>query len=416
MTPSSPRIAVLAVGDELLSGEVIDTNLRSIAEALRDRGLGVARHVTVADETYVIRSEVVRLAREHDVVVVTGGLGPTSDDLTSEAISQAAGVRLVFQPHIEQRLVEFFRSLGRSMPEENLKQAYLPEGSTEIPARGTAPGFMVEIEGALVAALPGVPREMESMLAGAVLPEIDARHPRRSTTGVRRLTTFGIGESDVALLLADRIHAGAVKYGFLARGGPIIVKLAAEAENGVAVREALLAEEREAVKRLGDLVYSTDDRSMEEVVGEMLRARGMTIATAESLTAGMVSARLAEVPGSSDYLLGGVAAYNNEAKKTLLGLPAELLAGGAVSTAVAEAMARGAMKLFGSDIAVATTGIAGPGTGGEEKPRGTVAIALVHGEGAVSLERRLPGDRAMVRNIATMAALNSVRMFLASRP
>ena len=416
MSRASPRIAVLAVGDELLSGEVVDTNLRSAADALGDRGFAVARHVTVADDTDAISSEVSELAREYDVIIVTGGLGPTSDDLTTEAIAKAAGTSLVFQPHIEQQLIAFFDSLGRSMPGDNLKQAYLPGGALEIPAQGTAPGFMIEIEGALVAALPGVPSEMEAMLAGAVLPEIDARYPRRTATGLKRLMTFGMGESDVALLLADRIHAGSVKYGFLARSGPIIVKLTAEAEDDRAVWQALLAEEREAEKKLGDLVYSTDDRSLEEVVGEMLRARGMTVSTAESLTAGMVSARLADVPGSSDYLLGGVVAYGAEEKRRLLEVPAELMAGGVVGTGVAEAMARGAMKLFGSDMALATTGIAGPGTGGETKRRGTVALAVVDRERAVSVERRLPGDRAMVRNIATMAALNAARLFLSAEP
>jgi nicotinamide-nucleotide amidase len=413
MKPESPAIAVLTVGDELLSGEVLDTNLQSISAFLRELGMVVHRHVTVRDVTDEIAGEVRELALGHDAVIVTGGLGPTSDDLTGGAVGLAAGKPLIFQPHLEANLRRFFDAMGRPMAEENLKQAYLPEGAVEVPAAGgTAPGFMIEISDALVAVLPGVPREMESMLASHVIPELKKRFTNSEVNVTRRIMTFGMGESDVARLVSDLIDKGPVKYGFLVMRGPIVVKLTASG----ATREetlALLDAEQELVSaRLGDLMYSVDDVPMEEVVGGMLRARGLSIATAESITAGMVSAALANIPGSSDYLRGGVVAYSLIEKEKLLKVPAALLADGAVNRPVAEAMASGARDLFETDLAVSTTGVSGPGTGGETKPVGTVAIALACGESVISLERRLPGPRAMVRNIATMAALNLVRLHL----
>jgi nicotinamide-nucleotide amidase len=413
MGGGAPRIAALAIGDELLSGEVLDTNLRSTAEAFSGSGMVVSMHATVPDDIEAIVDELRSLARKSDLVIVTGGLGPTSDDLTTEAVAAACGVDLEFQPHIEEMLEGFFSGMGREMPEENLKQAYLPRGSREIPAAGgTAPGFMIELEGALVAVLPGVPREMESMLRSHVLPEAARRFPVGHVTRTRRVMTFGMGESDIAKLVSDRIGAGAVRYGFLVREGPIVVKLTASGPDEDAVQKTLLSEIEMVEERLGKLIYAMDDRPMEQVVGDLLRRMSLTICTAESLTAGMVSARLANVAGASDYLLGGVTAYGIREKEEVLGVPSSLLADGAVSEAVALAMARGARDLYGADIAVATTGVAGPGAGGESKPVGTAAIALVHGEQELSLERRLPGPRNMVRNIATMATMNMIRLHL----
>lgn len=416
MSPDAPLIAVLTIGDELLSGEVQDSNLQSIATALRPLGLSVSRHVTVADSVDDIATEVDALARSCDVVIVTGGLGPTSDDLTTESVAKAAGRSLVFHPHLEKNLRAFFDAMGRPMRDENLKQACLPEGASEIPpAGGTAPGFILEHEGALVAVLPGVPREMESMLATAVIPALRQRFASAEVCATRRLMTFGMGESDIAGVVSSRIGAGPVKYGFLVMGGPIVVKLTATAGTMEEAAGLLDVEQAAAERLLGDLLYAVDDEPMEAVVGALLRERGLTIATAESVTAGMVSARLANVPGSSDYLKGGIVAYAVEEKERLLEVPAGMLAAGTVSREVAEAMARGAAKVMGADIGVATTGVAGPGAGGETKPVGTCAIAVAHDSDVFSLERRLPGPRQMVRNIATFAALNMVRLHLKGR-
>jgi competence/damage-inducible protein CinA-like protein len=407
------RISVVTVGDELLSGEVGDTNLTSIAKSVTELGLTVFRHVTVADNAEEIISIIHSLAPESDAIIVTGGLGPTSDDITCESIARAVGRKLVFHSHLEERLRGFFAAMDRPMTEENLKQAYLPEGANEIPpSGGTAPGFILEHEGVFIAVLPGVPREMEDMLKSHVVPELATRFSGGEVSVTRRIMTFGAGESDIANLVADRIENGRIHYGFLAMGGPVVVKLVATGASRADALTAIEGEQEQVFQRLGPLVYGIDDEAMEEIVGELLRGSKQTLAVAESLTAGMVCSRIVNVPGSSEYFRGGVVAYNMESKKEILGLPSALLEQGAAYKEVAEAMATSVRRLFGADLGLATTGVAGPGSGGEVKPPGTACVALAYEGDVISLERRLPGYRQMVRNITCMAALNMVRLHL----
>lgn len=408
-----PSVAVMTIGDELLAGEIVDTNLGFIGRRLALLGIPVRTHLTVPDDIEEIVRGLEDLCRGSEAVIVTGGLGPTNDDLTTEAVAKAAGRKLELRQHLKESLEEFFESMGRDMVEENLKQAYLPEGAAEIPpAGGTAAGFMLEHGGSLLAVLPGVPREMEEMFEGHVVPELERRLQGRSATVTRSLMTFGAGESDVAGMVRDRIGAGPVGYGFLVQYGRIAVKLTATADTLEEAEAMALAEMALVEERLGDLVYSTRDELMEEVVGKLLRRAGLTIAVAESVTAGMVCSRITDVPGSSDYFLGGAVTYSIDSKRRVLGIPGELLAEGAVNREVAEAMASSAREMFQADIGISTTGVAGPGTGGEMKPTGTACVALAHRGGVFSIERRLPGHRRMVRNIATMAALNLVRLHL----
>ncbi|PKQ28248.1 MAG: damage-inducible protein CinA [Candidatus Anoxymicrobium japonicum] len=409
-----PRIGVLTVGDELLSCETLDTNVRFIASSLGEAGFVVSRHVTVPDNVEDISREVRALSHVCEAVIVTGGLGPTSDDLTRESISSAVGKELVFHPSLKDGLERFFKRLGRPMAKENLSQAYLPQGAVVIPpAGGTAPGFMIARGAALIVALPGVPKEMQSMLATHVMPELARRFPTAELSVTRRIMTFGMGESDVAGVVADLIDAGSVKYGFLATEGVVVVKLTARGADAKCANAMLDVEQAMVAERLGNLIFAVGDRSMEDATGELLRERALTIATAESVTAGMVSSRIANTPGSSAYLRGGVVAYSADEKTRLLNVPANLLADGAVSEDVAEAMAHGARALFDSDLAIATTGIAGPGSLRENKPVGTVVIALAHEKGVLSQTYLLPGDRMRIRNVATLAALNMVRLHLA---
>jgi nicotinamide-nucleotide amidase len=410
--PTGGEVAVLSIGDELLSGEIADTNFPYIVDEVSSLGLTVREHDTVADDEVAISDAVKRLSAVSDVLIVTGGLGPTNDDVTREGIARAAGVPLVRHAHIEERLRSIFEALGREMAEENLKQALLPEGATEIPVtRGTAPGFMLEISDCLVASMPGVPSEMAVMLASDVIPVIGMRLGE-GVTVTRKIMTFGRGESDVASLLHDRIEAGEVRYGFLAQAGPIAVKMTVGAASFDEAAVALDAEEKKVRERLGQLVYAVGDMPMEKVVGDMLEERGVTLAVAESCTGGMVCARLTNIPGSSRYFMGGAVTYVPRSKESVFGVPQELLLKGVVSRPVAEAMARGARKTFGADIGIAITGLAGPDSAGEDKPVGTVCFGLSDDSGIYSYEVRLPGDRAMVRSIATMGALNAVRLHL----
>lgn len=410
---SGTGVAVLTIGDEILSGEVADSNFPQIARAATALGVPVTRHVSVGDDISEIALAVVELCKQAGAVIITGGLGPTSDDITTEAVAEATGRDMVFHRHIASQIEEFFNRLGRPMSEENLKQAYLPSGSTEIPAAGgTAPGFMLTHLGVLVAALPGVPREMEAMLESHVMPELARRFRAGTVSITRKIHAFGSGESDIAGMVADLIGAGPVRYGFLALGGPVMVKLTVSAPT-VTEAARLLDEEEESVRRrLGLLVYGVDDETMEEVVGRMLASSGRTIAVAESCTGGLICSRLTNVPGSSAYFKGGLVTYAAEAKAGILDVPLDALALGAVSVEVAAAMASGVRALFAADIGVGVTGLAGPGTAGEGKPAGTLCLALSHEGGIDSHEVRLPGDRQMFRSIATMGALQAVRLHL----
>lgn len=413
MTSDSVRASVLTIGDELLSGEVIDTNFSYIATSLRALGLTVHRSLTVADDIDDIAEALRELCALSDFVAVTGGLGPTSDDLTAEAVAKAAGRELVFHPHLEKNLARVFEAMGRPMAPENLKQAYLPHGSVEIPAAGgTATGFVLEQWGALIAVMPGVPGEMQEMMSAHIVPELKRRFSGREVTVSRSLMTFGAGESDIANRVKDLIGMGAVRYGFIAQGGPIVVKLSATGATEDEVSEVLDREQGEVEERLGSLLYGVDGQFMEDVLGRLLQEAGLTVAVAESLTAGIVCARITEVPGSSRYFRGGVVTYSNQSKVDILGLAPGLLADGAVGTCVAEGMARSVREMFGADIGISTTGIAGPGSGGERKPVGTACVAIDYADGAFSVERRLPGSRKMVRSIAATAALNLVRLYL----
>jgi len=411
MEDAPARVSVLTVGDELLCGETRDTNFPVIAEEVSGLGLSVLNQQSVSDDTEIISAAIRYLSGTANVIIITGGLGPTTDDVTRESVALATGCALQMRQELAGAIRCFFESLGRPMSEENLRQAYLPEGSLEIPpAGGTAPGFMLDHDNTLIIALPGVPREMDSMLRSHVLPELEKRFTAGDVVITRRIMTFGAGESDVANMLADLTGDGDVRYGFLAMAGQVEVKLTVRS---LSRREAGLILDREEAKvrnRLGLLVYGVEGETMEKVVGRLLRDQGLTVAVAESCTAGMVASRITDVPGSSDYFLGGVVCYSVDSKRKVLEIPAELLSEGTVSGPVAEAMAESVRKIFGSDIGVSVTGVAGPAGDSEKTPVGTVCIGLSHAGGIDSWEVRLPGNRDLIRNIAWLAALNVVRL------
>ena len=407
------RISVLSIGDEILSGEVEDDNFLFLASEIRKMGFKLARHVVAPDDEIQIADVLKELCEVSDAVIMTGGLGPTSDDVPREGVARATDLELEYHQPTAEAIREFFASCDRYMPEENLRQAYVPSGSSIIPpAGGTAPGFVLDYRGTMVISLPGVPREMKSMWMSHVAPELRQRFWAGQVTVTRKIMTFGAGESDVAGMLADRIGEGHVSYGFLAEQGAVIVKLTATTADAKEAEAILDREHHEASRRLGSLEYGVDDAAMEEVVGKLLKRRGMTLSVAESLTAGLVCGRIANVPGSSTYFRGGVVTYTIASKSEVLGIPAALLRNGAVNRPVAEAMAVSVRKLFSSDIGVSTTGVAGPTTGGEKEPAGTVCLALACNGLTRSWKTHLPGDRQAVRNIASLAALNALRLYL----
>jgi nicotinamide-nucleotide amidase len=411
------RTEIVAVGTELLLGQIDNTNARWISERLAEIGVDVLRHLVVGDNQDRMVRDLRAAAARSDVVIVTGGLGPTQDDVTRPALAAAAGVRLVRRPEIEVRLRERWAATGREMPEANLLQADVPEGGRSItPIRGTAPGLVVEVEGATVYALPGVPAEMREMMQGTVLPELAARVGPSALVS-RTLRCVGMAESRIAELLDDLFHGSAnPTVAYLAGRGEVRVRLTAKADTREAAERLIAPLSREVAARLGDVVYGTGDEELEAVVGRMLLDAGLTLAAAESLTGGSLAARITSVPGASAYFLGSAVTYDVDAKRTLLGVSARTLReDGPVSRACATEMATGARRLFGADVAVGLTGAAGPEPHGGAEP-GRVWVALETTGERHQRGLRWPGDRELVRRFAEQAALDLVRRHLAGLP
>lgn len=405
--------AVLCTGTELTRGELVNTNATWLADALTTLGFEVAVIETVGDDRNRIAGALVRLGRDHDVIVCTGGLGPTTDDLTSEVVASVLGVPLERDEPSLEKIRERFRKVGRTMSASNEKQADFPRGAAILPNEtGTAPGFCVTIGRAVAAFLPGVPSEMKAMFHASVLPKL-AAIPRPETHQIR-LRTYGLPESTVNDLLRGIEATHGVTIGYRARLPEIEVKVLATGERAEARVVSATAAVRAA---LGDAIYGHGDTSFPATVLAELGARGATLALAESCTGGLVAELLTDVPGSSRVFLGGVVAYSNAAKSALLRVDAAILAAhGAVSEPIARAMAEGARARFGSTLAAAVTGIAGPDGGTAEKPVGLVhfAVAGEHGTSAKALT--FTGSRSDVRKRAAFAALALVRRALAGEP
>lgn len=404
------RCEVVAVGTELLLGQIVDTNSAWIGEQLAMRGIEHLRQTKVGDN----HGRIVDVLREalgrSDAVIVCGGLGPTQDDITREALAELMGVELVRHGELVELIRAMFARRGRAMPGNNLRQADVPAGATPIEQRaGTAPGLICPVGERVVYAVPGVPHEMREMLERAVLPDIERRAGERQVFVSRTLRTWGESESRIAELLAPRIDAldaaGNPTIAFLASGiEGIKVRLTARAATAPAAGELLDAEEAEVRAVLGDLVFSGDDEPMEVVVGRMLLERGLTVAVAESLTGGLVASRMVSVPGASRWFRGGVVAYDGQVKHDLLGVPE----GPVVSETAAIAMADGVRRLLGADVGLATTGVAGP-TDQEGHPPGTVWLGVAVGDAVDAVQVRLPGDRDRIRQMSVISLVDRLR-------
>ena len=411
------RVELLAVGTELLFGDIVNTNAAWLGQRLAEAGVDVTTSVVVGDNVGRIADAVRVALGRADALVVTGGIGPTQDDLTREGLAAAAGVELVRDPELEAALRERFTALRRDVPEMNYRQADRPAGATTIPnPRGSAPGVRVEIGGGVAYALPGVPHEMQRMFTESVLPDLLRRAGEPACIVHRVLRTAGMWESAVAAALAPQVERldrdGGVTIAFLASQGQTRVRLTAKAATPEQALARIAPEEEAARRALGSAVYGADDDTLDGVVAALLRARGATVAVAESLTGGLLGAELSRASGASDVFAGGVVAYTPAVKQALLGVPAAVLAEhGAVSAECAAAMADGVRALLGSTYALALTGVAGPAEQ-EGKPVGTVHAGLAGPDGVRTRDLRLPGDRTLVRGYAVVAALNLLRLEL----
>lgn len=407
------RAEVIGVGTEILLGQIPNTNAREISEGLADTGVDVLRHQVVGDNVGRI-AEALRLALDRsDIVILTGGLGPTGDDVTREGIAEALGLRLVYHDEIEGFLREKFRRFGRGMPESNLRQCEVPEGARYVfPDRGTAPGLVLEHDGKVVYAVPGVPAEMREMLRGAILPEL-REQAGESTIASRTIKTAGMAEAQVAELLQDLFDASDnPTVAYLAGSGEVRIRLTAKAASRTQALEVIAPVEEEVRRRLGSVVYGSDDDLLEEVIGRLLQDRGWRVACAESLTGGALGARLTAIPGASLWFAGSAVVYTKDAKRAVLGVPSEVLDGpGAVSEECARAMAEGARRLYGAEVGVSLTGVAGPDAE-EDLPPGTIWLGVVAGHGERIRRMTAPGDREGVRGWAVQAALIALRRHL----
>ena len=405
--------AVLCIGTELTRGERLNTNATWIAERLTALGFEVREVATVPDIEPVIERTLERLGSSCRIVVCTGGLGPTTDDLTTACAARVLGVPLERDETSLERIRERLESVGRTMTESNAKQAEFPRGVRILPnAHGTAPGFEAKVGDARVFFLPGVPREMEALFAEHVVGSIEdlvSEHFHQI-----RLQTFGLTESTVNDRLAGIESDTGVVIGYRAHFPEIEVKVLARSDSARRAEQVAREAARTVRQRLGEeVVFAEGETSFAATVGEALAGAGRRLAIAESCTGGLVAKVLTDQPGSSRYFAGSAVVYSNAAKQRLLGVPAELLdQHGAVSAEVARAMADGALSLFDADISVALTGIAGPDGGTEEKPVGLVHLAVAIGGGTLAREVRFPGSRERVRMLATYAALALVRKVL----
>jgi nicotinamide-nucleotide amidase len=417
MKPFS-RAAIIAVGSELLTPSRVDTNSLHITEQLNLLGITVSFKTVIGDDRAEL-AHAVRTALERvDLVVCSGGLGPTDDDVTREVVADVLGRPLSEDEAITERIRARFQSRGLEMPAINRRQAMVPAGATVIEnTNGTAPGLWLEQGDRAVALLPGPPRELKAMLTRLIEGPLQARTPGVSLVRrIIRLTgrTESHTEEAVGPLYAGWAAATPpIDVTILASLGQIELHLSTRARTREDAEAALDAAVRQAVDRLGADVYSTDGRALEQVLGDILAARGLTIAAAESCTGGLLTSRLTDVPGSSRYVMRAVVAYANDAKVALLGVPQDLIAThGAVSEPVALAMADGIRSSAGVDIGVGVTGIAGPDGGTAEKPVGTVAIAAVTSTASRSRVFRFVGAREQVKFQASQAALDMVRRLL----
>ena len=412
------KAEILTIGDELLRGEIVDSNKALLAERLLQLDIETRFQSSVRDDPADMEDALRRAARRADVVLVSGGLGPTRDDLTIDVLATAFDRKLVLHEPSLAAIRDFFARMGREMAAVNAKQAWIPEGAEALPNPiGTAPGCLLVAGEVPIFCLPGVPRELARMMDEQVLPRIEARCAGRAVVRARILRTFGMGESSLEEALAGIAQDGAVTLGFRTAFPDNLLRPLARAAT-VAEAEAKLDAVCTAIReRLGALVYAEGDEPLEAVAGRLLRERGMTLAVAESCTGGLLAERVTHIAGASDYFLGGVVAYANAAKQALLGVPAELLdQHGSVSEPVARAMAEGARERFGADLALATTGVSGPGGGSAEKPVGTVCIALARDGGTHAERFVFPLDRARHRSLTAQIGLDWVRRTLLGAP
>jgi nicotinamide-nucleotide amidase len=409
------KTEIISIGSELTSGQNLDTNSQWLSQRLASMGIPVVWHTTIADDLDA-NVEAFRIAAKRaGLVIATGGLGPTQDDLTREVLALVAGVELVLHPESLEQIHQMFAKRNREMPERNRVQAMFPAGAEAIPNdRGTAPGIWMHIGDCIVVAMPGVPSEMHAMFEHAVQPRLKALGIGRGVLVERKINCFGAGESAIEAKLLDLTRRGHVpEVGITVGDAVISLRILAHAADIPETRAMIEPVERTIRERLGSFVFGVDDETLQDAVARLLAEKGMTIATAESVTAGLVAHRLGLVPGMSRWLRGGIVSYQNAVKVEILAVPQALIdEHGVISAPVAEKMAVGCRTRFRTDLAVSTVGLAGPGGGTTDKPVGQVYVGIAWDGGVSSVPFSWIGTRYEVQSRTASLALNQARLHL----
>ncbi len=409
------KVVIVSIGDEILIGQINNTNAVWMAEKLNASGFSTVEITTISDDAGAILSTLERVGKIADLVVVTGGLGPTKDDLTKQTICRFFGSRLVLNEEILEHVRRFFAQRNKELTELNRRQAEVPDNCTPIHNElGTAPGMYFEKEGVHYVFMPGVPFEMKYIMESWVIPEM-SRRLEPETIVQKTVLTHGLGESFLAERIAEWENAlpPHIKLAYLPSPGRVRLRLRAIDSDRDKLQKEIDKEIEKLKEIIPELIYGYDDDRMEEIIGVMLREKGETLATAESCTGGYIAHKITEIPGSSDYFLGSVVAYSNEIKRDVLGVSEKDLDDyGAVSEPVIRQMAEGVRRKFGADYALATSGIAGPGGGTPEKPVGTIWIALATPHRTIAKRYQFGEHRIRNINFSFQTAVNMLRMEL----
>jgi nicotinamide-nucleotide amidase len=409
------KVSTLSIGDEVLFGEITDTNSAHIATRLYDEGFMVHRHLCVGDNESDIMEVIEALAGRNDFIVASGGLGPTVDDITARAAAKAAGRPLVLNDEALAHLRRFYEKLGREMFPAAEKQCLLPAKAALVPNPvGTACGFVLPYKGTYFFFLPGVPKEMKRMLEETVLPAIRSQQERERFVRTRVFRVFGLSESQTEALVKEVARpADALSVAYCVNFPEVFVKLRIEGNDEARLSTVLEEGCIKMREKLGEFLVAEGDDTIDSVVARLFRQKGTTLSLAESCTGGLIAKRITDMSGSSSYFLEGAVTYSNSAKTRVLDVPAGLIVEkGAVSSAVAMAMARGIRRKSGSDVGLAVTGVAGPEGGTEEKPVGTVYLALAGPSDCKAKHYKFFGDRERIRTIAAFTAMDWLRRYL----
>ncbi len=407
------KAEIIIIGDEILYGQTLDTNSVFIAEKLGELGIEVNYKTAVGDEVKKIVEAIHLAQRRVDLVITTGGLGPTSDDLTVKAIAKAFKRNLIFHPEILKKIEARFKARGIEMPKINQNQALIPQGAKALEnPLGSAPGILIEEDKKIFIALPGVPKEMKAMLEQEVVPLLKTKIGKTKIVH-RKIRTTGIIESKLYEKIQDLLKdKKEIKVAFLPSYQGVDLRLTANLKTSTKSKDIVTQLEEKIKQRIGEFIYGYDEQTLEEVVGKMLKENGKTLSVAESCTGGLVSAKITNISGSSEYFERGVVSYSNQAKTEILGVPKELLEKfGAVSPEVALAMAKGIRQISKTDLGLSVTGIAGPTGGTEDKPVGLIYIGLADSNKAWVEKFMFGQDRMINRERTAQAALNMVRLY-----